>query len=183
MKDKKSVIVAVTVLVIIAAVGIGVGVHNFRNAPVPSEVQNAQTNDGADKNKENEKKNSENDNSGKEDKQTQGENKDESAENNDAGTSSGENEKTPVFMYFVSETDSDYEAALKVFEELKAEYKGKIEFELKNVTKEPELLENFSLVKGNTPALIMDGKEGITGFQFKMTDKKTLDSEIQKALK
>ena len=96
---------------------------------------------------------------------------------------SSETEKTPVFMYFVSESDSNYDEALKVFEELKKEYGTKIEFDLKNVTKDPKLLENFSLVDGNTPALIMDGKEGIVGFQFKMTDKNTLKSEIEKALK
>ena len=89
--------------------------------------------------------------------------------------------KTPVFMYFVSESDSDYDAALKVFDELKKEYDGKIEFQLHDITKDKEILERFSIVDGNTPALIMDGKD--LGLQFKTTDKNVLAGEIEKSLK
>lgn len=84
-------------------------------------------------------------------------------------------------MYFVSESDSDYDAALKVFDELKKEYDGKIEFQLHDITKDKEILERFSIVDGNTPALIMDGKE--LGLQFKTTDKNVLAGEIRKIVK
>ena len=84
-------------------------------------------------------------------------------------------------MYFVSESDSDYDAALKVFDELKKEYDGKIEFQLHDITKDKEILERFSIVDGNTPALIMDGKD--LGLQFKTTDKNVLAGEIEKSLK
>lgn len=169
MKDKK-VIIAIAVFVVAAAVA-AVGIHNAKktnegNKPkaIESSVQEEKKTDG-----------------------TQTENKEDSTANEKEtqkdAQKSEEETKTPVFMYFVSEKDSDYDAALKVFEELKKEYSGKIEFDLKNVTKDPKLLENFSLVDGNTPALIMDGKEGIVGFEFKTTDKEVLKAEIEKALK
>jgi len=162
MKDKKSVIIAVIILVIISAVGISIGVKQYNELEPPVTQQEEAVN----QNEETEQKQPE---------ETKPEEK---------GEEKGEevNTKTPVFIYFVSESDSNYNEALKVFEELKKEYEGKIEFDLKNVTQNPELLENFALVKDNTPALIMDGKEGITGFQFKMTDKATLKTEIEKAL-
>lgn len=41
-----------------------------------------------------------------------------------------------------------------MYTELENEYKDKINFQLVNVDENPEALENFSLVKDQTPALI-----------------------------
>lgn len=171
MKNKK-VIIAVAVFVIAAAVA-AAGILNTKKAGKESKpeaieassVQEEQKTDNAQNDNKNDNKENKN------------------AAQGESGKSEEKETKTPVFMYFVSEEDSDYNTALKVFEELKKEYSGKIEFDLKNVTQDPKLLENFSLVDGNTPALIMDGKEGIVGFEFKTTDKEVLKAEIEKALK
>ncbi len=92
-------------------------------------------------------------------------------------------ERLPMFIYFVNESDEDYDSAIKVFEKLKKEYEGKVEFDLKNISKDPKILENFSFVNNQTPALIMDNEEGITGISFKTTDEETLKAEIKKAMK
>ncbi len=73
----------------------------------------------------------------------------------------------PTFMYFISEDDKDFEKTNEVLEKLKKEYDGLVNFDIRNVTKEPENLENFP-VEGNTPALIMLNYENdITNFLFK----------------
>lgn len=90
--------------------------------------------------------------------------------------------KTPEFLYFVSESDANYQEALKVFDELKAEYGDKVNFELKNVTQDPELLERFQPVQGNTPFLIIDGN-GDMSMAPKSADKKELEAAIIKILK
>lgn len=139
--------------------------------------------------KKEEKKKEDKKETAKEEAKTEAKKSDKSNEAKDAKKETAEEntvdfpDKKPAFLYFVSESDSDYEKAVKVFEELKKEYGEDVDFELKNVTQDPSLLENFAFVNGNTPTLIMDGKEGITGFQMKMTDKKTLEEEIKKALK
>lgn len=173
MKKKKIIIAVLAVAIVAAGIVLGISVHKSnQNAAIQSQVTDTQkedqkSEDGADEAKQEETKQEESNSSGKA----------------QADSSEAQEEKTPVFMYFVSEQDDNYDEAVKVFEELKKEYAGKIEFDLKNVTQDPELLKNFSLVDGQTPALIMDGKEGIVGFEFKTTDKKALESNIEKALK
>lgn len=156
MKGKKSVIIAVVILVAISVIGIAVGFNMKKNTDVPqNQTEQSEKETSVTENKEQKKTDSNN---------------------------SEMPDKRPAFIYFVSEDDEKYGEAIKVFEELKAKYSDKVDFELKNVTQDPTILENFALVDGNTPALIMDGREGITGFQFKMTDKSTLEKEIEKAL-
>lgn len=174
MNKKSTVIIAVLILVAVTLTGVAVGIHRYNYAKPQTE------------DKQTEEKISDNnkDAQGGEDKASDnnGSEGGKNAEDNFSQNASS-TEKRPVFIYFVSNDDANYNDAMKVFEELKKEYDGKVDFDLKNVTENPELLDNFQLVKGNTPALIMDGKDGITGLQMKMTDKETLKAEIEKALK
>lgn len=163
MKGKISVIIAVAILVAISAVGITVGVKMKKDTDAPQQNQTEQNKPG---NKE----------------VVSGDGSSEQSADISEIEKADIIEKRPAFIYFVAETDENYNEAMKVFEELKAEYSDKVDFELKNVTQDPSILENFALVKGQTPALIMDGKEGITGFHFKMTDKGVLEKEIEKTL-
>lgn len=186
-KKNIALIIAIVILVGVTAAGTYVSIQNYKKA----ESQRIEQTTG------DEKKDGEG--TAKEEKKDsqQAENKDaaadKAADKAADGAQSGDDStgdksvddaianKTPVFMYFVSESDSDYDAALKVFDELKKEYDGKIEFQLHDITKDKEILERFSIVDGNTPALIMDGKD--LGLQFKTTDKNVLAGEIEKSLK
>lgn len=86
----------------------------------------------------------------------------------------------PTFMYFVDNAQETDTAAM--IEELKAAYPDVV-FDIKNVEKDPELLNNFELVNGNTPALIMlDTSNNICGFQFECADKALLEQSIKAAL-
>ena len=65
---------------------------------------------------------------------------------------------------------------------LENEYKDKINFQLVNVDENPEALENFSLVKDQTPALIMlDTSNNISAIEFKCSDKDKLKTDIDNA--
>lgn len=91
------------------------------------------------------------------------------------------NKVKPTFMYFY--TNADTETVTPIVEELKDEYGKKVTFSLVNVDESPEALENFQLVSGNTPALIMlDTENNISKFEFKCTDKDTLKADIEAAL-
>lgn len=90
---------------------------------------------------------------------------------------------TPTFMYFVANADDNFDATNTMYTELENEYKDKINFQLVNVDENPEALENFSLVKDQTPALIMlDTSNNISAIEFKCSDKDKLKSDIDTAL-
>ena len=90
----------------------------------------------------------------------------------------------PTFMYFVTNADMEAEATQKVIAELKKEYADQVVFDIKNVDDDPSLLENFSLVNNQTPALIMlNTNNDISKFLFKTTDTKQLKEAIENALK
>ncbi len=92
------------------------------------------------------------------------------------------NKVKPTFMYFY--TNADTETVTPIVDELKDEYGKKVTFNLVNVDENPEALENFQLVSGNTPALIMLNTENdISKFEFKCADKDTLKADIEDALK
>ena len=106
------------------------------------------------------------------------------AENNSSnGNATTAQEKvTPTFMYFY--TSADIEAVEPLLSDLESEYNGKVNFTPINVDENPEALENFSLVSGNTPALIMlDTSNNISKLEFKCTDKEVLKADIEDALK
>ena len=90
---------------------------------------------------------------------------------------------TPTFMYFVANADDNFDATNTMYTELENEYKDKINFQLVNVDENPEALENFSLVKDQTPALIMfDTSNNISAIEFKCSDKDKLKTDIDNAL-
>ena len=89
----------------------------------------------------------------------------------------------PTFMYFVANADDNFDATNTMYTELENEYKDKINFQLVNVDENPEALENFSLVKDQTPALIMlDTSNNISAIEFKCSDKDKLKTDIDNAL-
>ena len=104
---------------------------------------------------------------------------------NNSGTAQTESTEkvTPTFMYFVANADDNFDATNTMYTELENEYKDKINFQLVNVDENPEALENFSLVKDQTPALIMlDTSNNISAIEFKCSDKDKLKTDIDNAL-
>ena len=94
-----------------------------------------------------------------------------------------EPEVTPTFVYFVSQNDENYADAMAVLEKLEAEYNGVINFDIRDYDADPSIAENFEIVVGNTPALIMHDKHNnICAFLFKNADEEALRAEIEKAL-
>ena len=92
-------------------------------------------------------------------------------------------EYTPTFMYFVSDEDKNKEETDKMLEELKSEYEGKVNFDVRNITENPEDGENFP-VKGMTPAVIMlNTSNDICAMQFMCNDKAQLKAIIDATLK
>ena len=90
---------------------------------------------------------------------------------------------TPTFMYFVSNNDADFAKTNETIEKLKAEYDGKVNFDVRNVTDDPSQLENFP-VEGQTPALIMlDTSNNISNFLFMNGNYDDLKAAIEAALK
>lgn len=106
------------------------------------------------------------------------------------GSEAPKEKVTPTFMYFVSKNDAAYDAAKAVFDELSAEYKDKVKFELKDVDAEPDLKERFMInledspIPMKTPTLIMlDTNNDISTIGLsECTDKATLKAAIDKAL-
>lgn len=93
----------------------------------------------------------------------------------------GGNKVKPTFMYF--HTNAETETVTSVLNELQEEYGKKVTFNIVNVDENPEALENFALVSGNTPALIMlDSNNDISTFEFKCAEKDTLKADIEAAL-
>ena len=106
---------------------------------------------------------------------------------NNSGTVTAQTDSTekvtPTFMYFVANADDNFDATNTMYTELENEYKDKINFQLVNVDENPEALENFSLVKDQTPALIMlDTSNNISAIEFKCSDKDKLKTDIDNAL-
>lgn len=88
---------------------------------------------------------------------------------------------TPIFMYFVSKSDEGYDDYMKMIDELKAEYEGRVEFDIRDIDENPEDKENFP-VDGQTPVLIMNNHDNnITAIEFKCVDKAKLKEDIEGA--
>lgn len=89
----------------------------------------------------------------------------------------------PTFMYFVSSKDAGYDDYMKVLDKLQKEYKDTVVFDIKNVDENPEVLQNFEIVKGQTPTLIMlNTKNDISNFLFKNGNYDELKAAIDAAL-
>ena len=91
---------------------------------------------------------------------------------------------TPTFMYFVSGADEGFDATNAIIDELKKEYKDKVNFDIRNIDDDPKLVENFPVGDGNTPTLIMlNTKNEISNILFKTADKAKLKQAIEAAMK
>lgn len=89
---------------------------------------------------------------------------------------------TPVMMYFVSKNDEGYNDYMTMIDELKAEYDGRVTFDIVDVDENPEAKENFP-TEGNTPLFIMnDTTNTITSIRFKCADKELIKGDIDAAL-
>ncbi|MCC8160733.1 MAG: hypothetical protein LIO53_05420 [Oscillospiraceae bacterium] len=99
-----------------------------------------------------------------------------------AGCGSDTSKVTPTFMYFVSNSDADFEETNAMIEELMDEYDGDVNFDIVNIDENPEATENFP-VENNTPALIMLNTDNdISAIEFQCSDKDTLAADIENAL-
>ncbi|MDD6483318.1 MAG: hypothetical protein PUF72_01915 [Clostridiales bacterium] len=109
----------------------------------------------------------------------------ENTQSSAANTREEEQEKvTPTFKYFVSGADADYDKTMKTIEALKSEYKDRVIFDIVNVDEDPQALENFAMVKDNTPYLIMlNTTNDICALRPKINSQKELKVEIDNALK
>lgn len=109
--------------------------------------------------------------------------KDDVKQENVTDNANADEKVTPTFMYFVSENDENFENEEQLFKELKKEYSGKVNFQFANIDEDPEILENFELVNGQTPTLIMlDTSNNISAIEFKCDDKEILKKDIEEAL-
>lgn len=109
----------------------------------------------------------------------------------DSGTGSGTSENTavadkvytPTFMYFVEKSDENYDEYMAVVEELKAEYDGKVNFDIVDITEDPEATKNFPVTSETTPFLIMLNTENNpSAIEMSCTDKEQLKADIEAAL-
>lgn len=90
---------------------------------------------------------------------------------------------TPTFMYFVSKNDAGHDDTMGMLEELKKEYDGKVNFDIVDIDENIEAAANFP-VQGQTPALIMlNTTNDISAMEFQCSDKDTLKTDIENALK
>ncbi len=95
-------------------------------------------------------------------------------------TDSGETIEKPTFMYFVTKADLEDKATKESIDKLTEEFGSRVIFDIKNVDEDKNLLDNFPIVKDNTPALIMLKSDGdISTFLFKTNEYDKLKSAIE----
>lgn len=98
------------------------------------------------------------------------------------GCGGGTDKVTPTFMYFVSNSDADFDKTNATVDELKEEYEDDVNFTIVNIDEDTEAAENFP-VKGNTPMLIMLNTENdISAMAPKCSDKDELKGYIDTAM-
>ena len=89
----------------------------------------------------------------------------------------------PTFVYFITQEDAPTAEFLTKVEDLKAESGDEINFDLRDLDANPEEKENFALVVGNTPAVIMlDIYNNISSFNLANPSVDDLKATIEKAL-
>lgn len=110
-----------------------------------------------------------------------------------SGTTSGSVEQsktveekvyTPTFMMFVTKDDEGYDDYMAVIEEVKAEYEGRVNFDITDIEEESEAKENFGdIIALGTPTLIMlNTKNEPCAFVGKCVDKQQMTETIEAAL-
>lgn len=104
--------------------------------------------------------------------------------NTENEVSEEEEEVTPTFMYFVSKKDKGYDKTIKMLDELKKKYGERVNFNIVDIDENPDAVNNFQMVNGNTPYLIMlNTTNDICALKPKISDEKTLTQEIENALR
>lgn len=99
-------------------------------------------------------------------------------------TSTGEVIDKPTFMYFVTKADLEDKTTKDLIDKLAEEFGDKVLFDIKNVDEDKKLLDNFPIVKDNTPALIMLKADGdISTFLFKTNEYEKLKLAIETEVK
>lgn len=90
---------------------------------------------------------------------------------------------TPTFVYFITKEDAETDAFLQTVEKFKTEFAGKVNFDLRDLDANPEEKNNFEIVVGNTPAVIMlDIYNNPCAFELSNPDENALRETITKAL-
>lgn len=107
-----------------------------------------------------------------------------SSSNSSNGNTEAQEKVTPTFKYFVSKSDKGYDGTMKVIDSLKSKYGERVNFDIVDVDENPDSLNNFPMVSGNTPYLIMlNTSNDICGLKPQIKDEKELTQEIENALK
>ncbi len=90
-------------------------------------------------------------------------------------------DKKATFMFFMTNEDEKNKDLNSKLDELKREYTDRVEFDIRNVDKDKELLKNFP-VEGSTPALIMLKPNGdIVNMLLSIKEYDNLKSVIESA--
>lgn len=89
---------------------------------------------------------------------------------------------TPTFVYVVSKTHENYDEYMKIVEELKSEYEGRVKFDLRDMDENPEEKENFPVMDGVPMLIMLDTKNNPITIDY-TTDKSKLKDDIESALK
>lgn len=90
---------------------------------------------------------------------------------------------TPTFMMFVTKNDANYDEYMAVIDEVKAEYEGRVNFDITDIEEESEAKDNFGdIIALGTPTLIMlNTRNEPCAFVGKCSDKKQMVDNIETA--
>ncbi|MDD6214651.1 MAG: hypothetical protein PUB42_05665 [Firmicutes bacterium] len=96
--------------------------------------------------------------------------------------SDGEEIKKPIFTYYVTSADLKDKEIKACLERLTEEYGTRVVFEIKNVSENRKLLDEYP-VKDRTPALIMQDRNGnVSDILFKTAEYKNLKESLERVL-
>lgn len=103
-------------------------------------------------------------------------------ENNQLDNTTAVEKATPIFKYFY--TNEEEETITPIIDKLKSQYGNKINFDIINISENPEILETFPIVTDNTPTLIMiDTNNEVSDIKFQCVDIEILKETIDEAIK
>ena len=175
--NKKSIIAAV----IIAVIGVGAVVLSMTKGKKCDDNASATQAVATEAASENAQNKTENENTQTAAPEKKKEDNKEEKKSESGGDNTSEAKVNPTFMYFVDNA-AESETA-NMIASLKSKYPN-VTFDIKNVDKDKALLENFQLVDGNIPCLIMlDTSNNICDIKFKCADESQLSAAIDSANK